>query len=136
MTFSTCNDDDTLDPYKDLCELVEHYGKDNGIPLRISRRGNRGMIRISWPTATSLVRAQDGLEDVTEMASTVVEHHPYWGLLYHSSEIASTTLERWNGTLTDEEISEIGWALREMKSVIERLAKTSIDVSCIDDPPL
>ena len=65
--------------------------------------------------------AKNGINDATELAYTTAEHHPYWNLLYNSSEIANTVLEKWQGKLSVEEIDEIKWAIKELTQTLEKI---------------
>ena len=58
-------------------------------------------------------KAKIGLEDVSELAYTTAEHHPFWGLLYHCSQISKIALEKWDDNFTKEELDEI---IKELKS--------------------
>ena len=70
---------------------------------------------------TSLARAQNGLNDVTELAYTTAEHHPYWNLVYNCSEIASSVLEKWKDSLSTEDLSDIEWAIKELNQSLEKI---------------
>jgi hypothetical protein len=70
---------------------------------------------------SALSRAKNGLDDVSELAFATAEHHPYWNLLYHASQISKATLEKWNSELTKEELDEIVWSIAELKNTVEKL---------------
>ena len=74
--------------YQELVELAEKFEKEN-LPLKIEKDLDNDIIKIFGEKITSLARAQNGLNDLTELAYTTAEHHPYWNLLYNSSENAS-----------------------------------------------
>ncbi len=86
------------------------------------------IVKIFGEKITSLARAQNGLHDVTELAYTTAEHHPYWNLLYNCSEIASSVLEKWRDSLSPEDLSDIDWALKELNQSLEKIKnKNSFD---------
>ncbi|MCE2498597.1 MAG: hypothetical protein J4F28_06370 [Nitrosopumilaceae archaeon] len=62
---------------------------------------------------------------MAELAQSTAEHHPYWGLLYHSSEMADEVLRSWDGALTTSQAEDIRWSIREIESVLDRLVRDS-----------
>ena len=106
--------------YHDLLELVKKYEQQN-TPLKIEKDLENDIIKIFGEKITSLARAQNGLNDVTELAYTTAEHHPYWNLLYNCSEIANSVLEKWKESLTAEDLSDIDWALKELEQSLEKI---------------
>ncbi|MDE0090305.1 MAG: hypothetical protein OXP12_02985 [Thaumarchaeota archaeon] len=110
--------------YHELIGLV-HRHAESGIALRVKHDAENRIIRLTGPEATPRARAASGLEDVAELAQSTAEHHPYWGLLYHSSEVADAVLRSWNGALTADQVADIRWSMREIESVLDRLARDS-----------
>ena len=110
--------------FTDLKKLVEQYGQKNTM-IKLESDMDNDIIRMFGEKITALARAKNGLGDVTELAYTTAEHHPYWNLLYQSSEIANTVLEKWKGKLSDEEISEIEWSLKEISQTLEKIKEKS-----------
>lgn len=106
--------------YQELVELAEKFEKEN-LPLKIEKDLDNDIIKIFGEKITSLARAQNGLNDLTELAYTTAEHHPYWNLLYNSSEIASTVLEKWKSSLSDEDFDDIGWAIQKINQTLEKI---------------
>ncbi|WP_148313109.1 hypothetical protein [Nitrosopumilus adriaticus] len=106
--------------YHDLLDLAKKYEKQN-IPLKIEQDLENNIIKIFGENITSLSRAKNGLNDVTELAYATAEHHPYWNLLYNSSEIANNVLDKWKSNLSDDDISDIDWALKELKQAIDKI---------------
>ena len=100
--------------YRDLLELVQKYELDN-TPLKIEKDLENDVIKIFGEKITSLERARNGLNDVLELGYATAEHHPYWKLLSSCSEITSTVLEKWAGSITDEDLSDIDWNLKELR---------------------
>ena len=116
----------TFDNFQhDLTELVKKYEKELG--LKIEEDLEYDIIKIFGPKITSLARAQNGLNDVTELAHTTAEHHPYWNLLYNCSEIGHTVLDKWKKSLSSEDISDIEWALKEINQTLEKIKNNSND---------
>ena len=87
---------------------------DHDIPLKIEQDLENDIVKIFGAKITSLARAQNGLNDVTELAYTTAEHHPYWNLLYNCSEIAHTVLDKWKNSLSTNDLKDIDWALKEI----------------------
>jgi len=108
------------DFFKALQELVDSYTR-QGVMLKIDADLDSDTVKIFGHNATSVSKAENGLEDVTELAYTTAEHHPYWGLLYNACQISKTALEKWHDSLTKEEIDEIAWSIEELKNLAEKL---------------
>ena len=111
--------------HHDLNELVKKYENDLG--LKIEEDLEHDIIKIFGVKITSLARAQNGLNDMTELAYTTAEHHPYWNLLYNCSEIGHTVLDKWKKSLSSEDISDIEWALKEINQTLEKIKNNSDD---------
>jgi len=109
--------------HHDLNELVKKYENDLG--LKIEEDLEHDIIKIFGVKITSLARAQNGLNDMTELAYTTAEHHPYWNLLYNCSEIGHTVLDKWKKSLSSEDISDIEWALKEINQTLEKIKNNS-----------
>ncbi len=109
---------------KDLAKLVEKYEKENTM-LKQEQDLENDILKIFGEKITALARAKNGLSDVTELAYTTAEHHPYWNILYNSAEIAQTILEKWNGKISKKEIDDIEWALKEIKQTLEKIKNSS-----------
>jgi len=119
---------DFQDFYNDLITLVSKYEKNN-LPLKIEKDLENDIVKIFGEHATSLVRAKNGLNDISELALTTAEHHPFWNLLYRSSEISTTVLEKWRNALSSDDIGDIEWAIKELTHTLNTLKeKTSSDI--------
>ena len=103
------------DFYKSLLNLVKSFEKQNTL-LKVQPDLDANIIRIYGEKTDSLERAKAGLEEVSELAYTTAEHHPYWSLIYNASQISRLALEKWNDQLTEEEIDEISWCADELKN--------------------
>jgi hypothetical protein len=110
--------------HHDLIELVKKYEHD--IPLKVEEDLEHDIIKIFGAKITSLARAQNGLNDMTELAYTTAEHHPYWNLLYNCSDIANTVLDKWKNTLSSDDFKDIDWALIEINQTLEKIKKNSV----------
>lgn len=108
------------DFYHDLLDLAKKYEKQN-IPLKIEQDLENNIVKIFGEKITSLTRAQNGLRDVTELAYATAEHHPYWNILYNSSEIANSVLDKWQDFLSEDDLSDIDWALKEIEKTLEKI---------------
>ena len=101
--------------YESLLELVKSFEKKN-VLVKINSDPDSNIIRIYGERSNGLTLAKTGLEEIEELALTTAEHHPYWSLLYNSSQILKLVLEKWNDTLSDDEIKEILWYIDEIKN--------------------
>ena len=106
--------------YNDLVDLAKKYEQQN-TPLKIEKDLENDIIKIFGERITSLARAKNGLNDVVELAYATAEHHPYWNLLYNCSEIASSVLEKWNESLSADDLSDIDWAIKELEQSLEKI---------------
>ena len=112
------------DFYRDLSDLVQRYGQ-RGLALKIEGGADSGIIKVCDQRITPLARARAGLRDVAELAHATAEHHPYWQALSGCSDIADPILERWNDSLSADDISEIDWALRNLNAAMDRIRDDS-----------
>lgn len=106
--------------YDDLLDLAKKYEQQN-IPLKIENDLENNIVKIFGEKITSLARARNGLNDVSELAYATAEHHPYWNLLYNCSEIASSVLEKWTESLSVDDLSDIDWAIKELNQSLEKI---------------
>ena len=108
------------DFYTSLLELVKSYENQNTM-LIVEENLESNIIRIFGEKIDSLSKAKNGIEDVSELAYTVAEHHPYWGLLYNCTQIGKIALDKWNDDLSKEELDEIDWSIAELKNTLKKL---------------
>jgi hypothetical protein len=108
------------DFYKSLLDLVKSHENKNTM-LKVEEDLESNIIRIIGENSDSLSLAKRGFEDISELAYTTAEHHPYWGLLYHCTQIGKLTLDKWKDELTKDELDEIEWSLKELKNTCEKL---------------
>ena len=106
--------------YNDLVDLAKKYEQQN-TPLKIENDLENNIVKIVGEKITSLTRARNGLNDVAELAYATAEHHPYWNLLYNCSEIASSVLDKWKGSLSADDLSDIDWAIKELNQSLEKI---------------
>ncbi|PJC51063.1 MAG: hypothetical protein CO032_01485, partial [Nitrosopumilales archaeon CG_4_9_14_0_2_um_filter_34_16] len=104
--------------YYDLLEFTKKYEQQN-IPLKIEKDLENDIIKIFGEKITSLSRAQNGLNDVTELAYTAAEHHPFWNLIYNCSEITNSVLEKWKSSLSEDDLDDIEWSIKELQQTLE-----------------
>ena len=114
--------------YQDLLEFAKKYENQN-IPLKIEKDLENDIVKIFGERISSLARAQNGLGDVTELAYTTAEHHPFWNLIYNCSEITNTALEKWESSLSEEDISYIEWAIKELNQTLEKIKKKKLPLA-------
>jgi hypothetical protein len=110
--------------HQDLIDLVKKYEHD--IPLKVEEDIENNIVKIFGAKITSLARAQNGLNDMTELAYTTTEHHPYWNLLYNCSEIGHILLDNWKKSLSSDDVADIEWALKEINQILVKIKNNSI----------
>ena len=110
--------------FEELLVLLEKYEKKQ-VMIKVESEPDYEFIKIFGEKIDSILRAKTGLNDVSELAYTTAEHHPYWALLYNCSEISKTLLEKWNDKITSEEINEIKWHIKEIENSCKKLEDTS-----------
>ncbi|MDX1596075.1 MAG: hypothetical protein R3327_03965 [Nitrosopumilaceae archaeon] len=111
----------TFDSFcQSLEKLIHQYEHENTL-LKVERDVDFDIVKIFGEKLSALSRAKNGLNDVTELAYTTAEHHPYWNLLYNSTEIAHTILEKWDDKLTPKEIDDIKWSIDELTKTLEKI---------------
>lgn len=106
--------------YASLVELTKSFEKKN-TQLKIERDPDSDIVKIFGENMNALSRAQNGLADVSELAFTTAEHHPYWNVLYQSVQISKTVLEKWNEDLLKSDLEEIQWSIKELDHVCKKL---------------
>ena len=116
------------DFYNSLVELAKKYEEKN-IQLKIHYDEENQLIKIFGEQISSLSKAKNGLEDVIELSYATAEHHPFWNLLYHSSDISKTVIEKWNDNLTKEQLEEISWSIEELKNSCTKLKEKLDEIS-------
>tara|TARA_B000000460_G_scaffold1009_1_gene618 strand:- start:53 stop:436 length:384 start_codon:yes stop_codon:yes gene_type:complete len=105
---------------KSLLQLVKTFEEKNTL-LKVEEDKALNIIRIFGQNADSVSRAKNGLEDAVELAYATAEHHPYWALLYNSSLISKSVLEKWNEDMSEEDFSEIQWMVSELQNSCDKL---------------
>ena len=110
--------------FDELLTLVEKYEKKQ-VMIKVENEPDYEFVKIFGEKIDSILRAKTGLNDVSELAYTTAEHHPYWALLYNCSEISKTVLEKWNDKISPEEMNEIKWHIKEIENSCKKLEDTS-----------
>ena len=110
--------------FNELLTLVEKYEKKQ-VMIKVESEPDYEFIKIFGEKIDSILRAKTGLNDVSELAYTTAEHHPYWALLYNCSEISKTLLEKWNDKITSDEMNEIKWHIKEIENSCKKLEDSS-----------
>lgn len=108
------------DFYNSLLDLSKSFEEKN-LQLKIEPDLDANIVKIFGEKIDSISRAKTGLEDLAELAYTTAEHHPYWSLIYHSSQISKIALDKWDDDLTKEELDEIEWSVDELKNSCKKL---------------
>jgi hypothetical protein len=101
--------------------LEELRQEDIAVKLNVDKEA--GIIRIYNEGGDQIKRASSGLAETLELAYTTAEHHPYWSMLYNSTEICKTVLDKWESDLSTDQLSEISWRCEEIKMALERLRR-------------
>ncbi len=112
--------------YASLLELTKSFEKKN-TQLKIERDPDSDIVKIFGENMDSLSRAKNGLADVSELAFTTAEHHPYWNLLYQSVQISKTVLEKWNEDLSKSDVEEMQWSIKELEHVCKKLRESIVE---------
>jgi hypothetical protein len=118
--------DDFATFQESLLTLIKSFEKKN-VLIKLYADTDSNIIRIYGERSEGLALAKTGLEEIEELAFTTAEHHPYWSLLYNSSQIIKIVLERWNDKLSEDEIKEIMWLSDEIKNLSGRASFHSHD---------
>ena len=92
----------------------------DGIATRMGIDRDAGIVKIYTEKSDALKKASSGLAEILELAYTTAEHHPYWGMLYHATEISKILLEKWDSDLSQDNVGEIGWRCDEIRMALER----------------
>ena len=106
--------------YESLVKLAKSF-EEKDLLVKIQPDLEANIIRIYGEKTDSLVLAKTGLEGISELAYITAEHHPYWSLIFNSSQILKIVLEKWNDNLTKEELDEISWNVDEIKNTARKL---------------
>jgi len=101
--------------------LEELQKKDVSTKVAVDK--DAGIIRIYGEGSDYIKRASSGLSEILELAYTTAEHHPYWLLLYHATEVCKAVLEKWESELSADQLSEMSWRCDEIKMTLEKLAE-------------
>ena len=111
------------DFFRDLQKVVEKYRNTNSM-LKIEPNFDDDIIKIFGEKITALARAKSGVAEITELAYTTAEHHPYWNILYQTSEIITTILEKWKKNISKQDIEDIEWALKEISQTLNKIKES------------
>ncbi len=103
-----------------LLELVKSF-EEKKTQLKVESDLESNIIKIFGENIDSLSKAKNGLDEITELAYTVAEHHPYWNLLYQCAQISRTILDKWEDDLSKEELEEIEWSIKELEHSCKKL---------------
>ncbi|VVC06368.1 Uncharacterised protein [uncultured archaeon] len=104
-----------------VLDLIKLFEQKNML-VKIQSDLDSDTIKIYGEKASAIQRAKVGLDEVAELAYSTAEHHPYWNLLYNGSQILKVVLEKWNETLTEEELKEISWYADEIKNSLNNVS--------------
>lgn len=108
--------------YNAICSAIANL-KEEGIDVITKFEKDSGFIGIYSSDTSILKRAKNGLNEILELSYSTAEHHPYWNLIYNTSEIAKTTLDSWNENFSIDQIQEMHWRNEEIKNTLDKLEK-------------
>jgi hypothetical protein len=108
--------------YNAICSAIANL-KEEGIDVISKFEKDSGFIGIYTSDTSILKRAKNGLNEILELSYSTAEHHPYWNLIYNTSEIAKTTLDSWNENFSIDQIQEMHWRNDEIKNTLNKLEK-------------
>ena len=103
-----------------LLELVKSF-EEKKTQLKVESDLESNIIKIFGENIDSLSKAKNSLDEITELAYTVAEHHPYWNLLYQCAQISRTILDKWEDDLSKDELEEIEWSIKELGHSCKKL---------------
>ena len=106
--------------------LIELFNKEEGISVKISIDKESGVIRIYSQDTNIVKKASSALSEVLELSYATSEHHPYWSILYHATEISKTILDEWDSNLSKDAISEMLWRTDKIKVALEKIYEYNI----------
>ena len=104
-----------------ILDLINLFEQKN-VLVKIQSDPDSDTIKIYGERSSAIQRAKVGLDEVAELAYSTAEHHPYWNLLYSGSQILKAVLEKWNETLTEQELEEIIWYADEIKNSLNNVS--------------
>ena len=104
-----------------ILDLINSFEQKN-VLVKLQSDLDSDTIKIYGEKASAIQRAKVGLDEVAELAYSTAEHHPYWNLLYSGSQILKVVLEKWNDTLTEQELEEIKWYADEIKNSLNNVS--------------
>lgn len=108
--------------YNAICSIIANL-KEEGINIKIKFEKDSGFIGLYTSNTSILKRAKIGLNEILELSYSTAEHHPYWNIIYNTSEIAKTTLDNWDENFSHDQIQEMIWRNSEIKNTLRRLEK-------------
>jgi hypothetical protein len=106
--------------------LVELFNKEEGVSMTISIDKECGVIRICSQDTTIVKKASSALSEVLELSYATSEHHPYWSILYHATEISKTVLDEWDSNLSKDAISEMSWRADKIRVALEKIYEYNV----------
>jgi hypothetical protein len=108
--------------YNTICSVVAIL-KDEGIDIQTKFEKDSGYVGLYTSNTTILKRAKISLKELLELSYSTAEHHPYWNIIYNTSEIAKTTLDKWDENFSHDQIKEMLWRNEEIKNILNRLER-------------
>jgi hypothetical protein len=108
--------------YNAIFSVIANLKKE-GIDIQTTFEKDSGFIGLYTSNTSILKRAKIGLIEILELSYSTAEHHPYWNIIYNTSEIAKITLDNWDENFSHDQIQEMLWRNDEIKNTLTRLEK-------------
>ena len=109
------------DEFGRICRQVDEKVGRCRVPIKSSKYPDAEIFTIYGQDASPLERARYGLRHIEELAYTVAEHHPYWRLLSGIAETARITLDKWDDSMTSDDIEDASWSVSGMADALNRM---------------
>jgi hypothetical protein len=103
-----------------ICSTIANL-KEEGIDIQTKFDKDSGFIGLYASNTSPLKRAKIGVDEILELSYSTAEHHPYWNIIYNTSEIAKSTLDNWDENFSHDQIQEMLWRNTEIKNTLTRL---------------
>jgi hypothetical protein len=107
---------------KEINATIDIIDRDKKLNILSSLDAEYGIIRIFSANADAIQKAISALKEVSELSYSTAEHHPFWAVLYHCTEISKLILENWDSNLDANSLNELNWRCDEIKGTLERIS--------------
>src|ERR671921_656330 len=112
-----------------ICSVIADL-KEEGIDINTKFDKESGFIGIYTSNTSILKKAKNGLNEILELSYSTAEHHPYWNIIYNTSEIAKTTLDNWDENFSHDQIQEMLWRNDGIKNIKDLFNEMDYNIIC------